>query len=1152
MLFLLFPDFTTAQTNGKLTKEFSPVVNDSLYFLDFLVVEDSIRVIGPGGEIARVYWNFTRETGQLNFSLPESVLKETPSIRVEYIRLLDFLNKEYRLREAITVEGSAGTDTAETVTVARKTTGVADLFGDVDLNRSGSLTRGFTVGNRQDLSLESGLRLDLNGQITEDISITATLTDRSTPIQPDGSTQNLREFDRVYIQMQNELGQLELGDVDVSFTESDFAILNRRVQGGAIHARTGVGSYRAAMSVARGEFRIQRFNGIEGLQGPYRLEGDNNDEFIVIIAGSERVFVNGIEVQRGVENAYTIDYSLGEITFTNNLLVTDETRIVIEYQFLNQNFTRTLIAAGGSEDRLANGRLKVAATFLRESDNSNPNTQISLSDNDIDLLRSLGDDVEDTFVSGADSVGFQENPDDVLYARVDTFLNGEQFEIFRHIPGDSASVFRVRFTNFGQGNGSYRRVGGTVNGLLFEWVGPGAGSYEPVIGLEAPQEQQLMSIRSDFDLSKKIKLFGEWSFSDFDRNRFSDLDSGDNIDHAFLAGFRIDSLKSSIGSFSAEFSQRYTGKNYEFLDRVRDVEFDRIWNIEDPNRDEEEWISEARLSWKLSKNSSITARGALNRRDFFDGERFEVLVNSNEAEAPFLNINSNWVNSDDRFVSQKGKWFKQIGSTGYLFRIGETEITPFLNWETENRTQQAENDSLLAGSIEFYDLNPGLRLAAGSISISAGGGYRFNKRAQNGQLIKESVSRTQRFGLTFQPSAVFRSENQLQFRQKDTEEAFLGESQLPRSRGVLMRSVNNYLIANGGLEGELLYEANTERRALLQETFIEAGPELGQFFWDDLNGDGVQQLDEFFPEVNPNEGSFLRQFIPADELLPVVDLKVRFRNRIIFSDLFKQGENALPGFIRGLRLNSTIEFRETSTEPNLKKVYLLNPSALRNSETTISGQRILRQELRWTDDDNNLDLTARFSGNDILFQRSAGLEEKKVRLFEVEGSYQISDRVRILSEFSYSTDENLSSRFVNRGFDITSRTARPGIRVFINRSAENESGFIFTRKKDNFFNNSGARSTIFGITNTTRLFLFNVLQNNLRLQVKNSEVSGTSSSLGEFELTDGAGQGLTLNWNLSSTYRFSSFLRGTLQYDGRTVPGSNVIQTMRFVVSAVF
>jgi len=1148
----LLPEFAASQNNGKLSREYSPVLNDSLYFLDFLVVEDSIRVTGPAGEVNPAYWHFTRETGMMKFSLPDTILVKTPSVRVEYIRLLDFLNKEYRLREPITVVDTTDTDTAEVMTVARKSTGVADLFGDVDLNRSGSLTRGFTVGNRQDLSLESGLRLDLNGQITDDISITATLTDRSTPIQPDGSTQNLREFDRVYIQMQNEHGQLELGDVDVSFTESDFAILNRRVQGGAIKALTGVGTYRAAMSVARGEFRIQRFNGIEGLQGPYRLEGENNDEFIVILAGSERVFVNGIEVQRGIENAYTIDYSLGEITFTNNLLVTDETRIVVEFQFLNQNFTRTLIAAGASEDRLADGRLRVAATFLRESDNSNPNTQISLSDNDIELLRNLGDDVEDTFVSGADSTGFQENPDDVLYARVDTVLNGEPFEIFRHIPGDSASVFRVRFTNFGQGNGSYRRVGGTVNGLLFEWVGPGAGSYEPVIGLDAPREQQLMSLRSDYALSDRIKLFGEWSFSDFDRNRFSDLDSDDNIDHAFLAGLRIDSLQSGIGSFSAGFSQRYTGKNFEFLDRVRDVEFDRIWNIEDPDRNEEEWISEAELSWNPSDNSSITARGALNRRDFFDGERFEVIVSSNEAGAPFLNANSNWVKSDDRFVNQTGDWFKLIGSTGYLFRIGETEITPFLNWETENRTQQSQSDSLLAGSIEFYDLNPGIRLAAGTFSVSAGGGYRFNKRAQNGELIRESVSRTQRFGLTFQPSAIFRSENQLQFRQKDTEDAFLGESQSPRSRGVLMRSVNNYLFSEGGVEGELLYEANTERRALLQETFIEAGPELGQFFWDDLNGDGVQQLDEFFPEVNSNEGTFLRQFIPADELLPVVDLKVRFRNRIIFSDLFKRGENGLSLFLRGLRFNSTVEFRETSTEPNLKKVYLLNPSALRNPETTISGQRILRQELRWSDDENTLDLTARFSGNDLLFQRSAGLEEKKVRLYEVEGSYQISERVRILSEFGYSTDANFSSRFINRGFDITTRTARPGIRVFINRSAENESGFIFTRKKDTFFENSEARSTIIGITNTTRLFLFNVLQNNLRLQVKNSEVRGASSSLGEFELTEGAGRGLTLNWNLSSTYRFSSFLRGTLQYDGRTVPGSNIIQTMRFVVSAVF
>ncbi|HET8865713.1 MAG TPA: hypothetical protein VFM80_08430 [Gracilimonas sp.] len=57
---------------------------------------------------------------------------------------------------------------------------------------------------------------------------------------------------------------------------------------------------------------------------------------------------------------------------------------------------------------------------------------------------------------------------------------------------------------------------------------------------------------------------------------------------------------------------------------------------------------------------------------------------------------------------------------------------------------------------------------------------------------------------------------------------------------------------------------------MLQETYIEAGPEIGQYTWDVIKNDGVRQIDEFFLEVSLNEGAFIRQYLPADELLPVI------------------------------------------------------------------------------------------------------------------------------------------------------------------------------------------------------------------------------------------------------------------------------------------
>ena len=53
------------------------------------------------------------------------------------------------------------------------------------LKRSGSIVRGVNVGSNKDMTLNSGLNLQLSGKLTDDLEIVAALTDASTPIQPE-------------------------------------------------------------------------------------------------------------------------------------------------------------------------------------------------------------------------------------------------------------------------------------------------------------------------------------------------------------------------------------------------------------------------------------------------------------------------------------------------------------------------------------------------------------------------------------------------------------------------------------------------------------------------------------------------------------------------------------------------------------------------------------------------------------------------------------------------------------------------------------------------------------------------------------------------------------------------------------------------------
>lgn len=1148
-LLLAVPAYSQTDDLNKIDIELTTA--DTSIFIGFLVRPETVEVKSGDSFINRNWWNFIPESGQVDISIPHDEHADFKQLTIYYKPSPLPIDRLIRLREYEEFTDTTDPTTNEVEKIKQAVRSGDDLFGESDISQSGSLTRGFTVGNRQDLALDSGLRLDLQGDITDDISVLASLTDRSTPIQPDGTTQNIREFDRVYIQLRSSVGELELGDVDIRHEDSRFARINRRVQGATGFGSTSVGEFGGGASVARGRFRTQSFNGNEGVQGPYRLSGLDNEAFIIVIAGSETVYIDGVPVNRGTENEYIIDYGLGEISFTNNLVITDETRIDVEFQYITQNFTRTLFTAQGSEDGLLNGRLSVGATYIREADSKNPATQLNLSDDNIERLRNIGDDVDDLFVSGADSVGLREDADFLLYARVDTVLNGENFEIFKNIPGDPRGVFRVRFTNVGEGEGSYRRVGGAVNGILFEWEGPGRGRYEPVVQLQAPQSHQMISLKSGYKLSKNIGLRGEWAVSEFDRNRFSEIGNNNNVDHALHGAIEASEIETGIGSLHAGVEQKYIGRQFEFFDRPRVVEFDRRWNIERQIENEEERETSVYATLERENGSFMKLNGGALNRNLFSGVRGEVEFQFSEPGLPEANIFTNYVRSDDNLLEQQGDWFKNRGTINHRFDNPSVQIAPFLRWETERRVQRSSADSLLAGSLQFYDLNPGIQLRFSSITLEGGVGVRVNKRPLDNVLRDESQSRSHRFKLEYQPTPLISTSNSIQFRQKETEEQFIAESGTPRQKSVLLKSVTNYSMAENLIDGELIYEANTERKALLQETYIEAGPELGQFVWIDENDDGIQQVDEFFPEVTPNEGSFIRQFVPSDELLPVVDVSLRSRNDIevgkLFNLLFGEENNRFNYLI----LNSFFEISETSREENISKVYFLNSSVLRDEQNTINGRQNVRHRLSWRNESRTAEAIFTFNQNRSLIRRAAGSQKRFATNLTLEAELQLSEPVRLLSTFQQNRVENNNSRFISRDFQISGYEAEPGVSLFFNRSAQTELRGSIGFKKNNEPDSQASTRTI-SLENRTRLLLFNSIQNRFRLKLTHTELDGPASGQAEFELTDGIGTGTNLQWGLNSDYRASSLVRLSFQYDGRTTSENQIIQTLRLVVSAVF
>ncbi|NBC16544.1 MAG: hypothetical protein GVY18_04410, partial [Bacteroidetes bacterium] len=493
------------------------------------------------------------------------------------------------------VERSAA-DTAQAVAVVEEEPVGADgfdPFGGVQLQRSGSITRGISAGNNRDVTVESGLRMQVSGEVTDGVDVQAVLTDENTPILPEGTTQRLSEFDRVFIEVAAPQGTAQLGDFDLNLNQGEFARITRKLQGATVFGRLpdpstsalGGGNVTVAGATARGIYRTQDLQVQEGVQGPYRLEGLDGEQFIIVVPGSETVYLNGQQLTRGESNDYVIDYATGEVTFSSNRLITEESRITVEFQYSANQFTRTLLAAQADASlwQRPDGtpRIRFGATVVREADSRQLSEEFGLTPADSALLVQAGDDPATR--SGAERVEFDPEAPFVQYTR--EVVSGDTiFVPLEAAPAPDTPVYRVRFTRVGDGRGSYARVGRAANGIRYEFRGPGLGAYEPIRVLPQPEQQRLLDLRGSVEPVPGVELYGEWANSLNDENRFSSMDAGDDRGTAYLAGARLKPLDltlgdRAVGQVSATLRRRFAGDHFASFDRTRPVEFARRWNL---------------------------------------------------------------------------------------------------------------------------------------------------------------------------------------------------------------------------------------------------------------------------------------------------------------------------------------------------------------------------------------------------------------------------------------------------------------------------------------------------------------------------------------------------------------------------------------------
>lgn len=811
--------------------------------------------------------------------------------------------------------------------------GERNLWGD--LNKNGSLVRGVTVGNNQDLALNSALNLQLEGRLAGDVQVRAVITDENIPLQPDGTQQNLQDFDKVFVEVWKGRHKAIAGDYFINRPRGYFLNIFKRAQGlqlstalsnrEILGARAPDGEMRAMVSgaIARGRFARNQFFGVEGKQGPYPLQGAENEAFIVVLSGTERVFIDGILLKRGQEHDYVIDYNLAQITFTARQLITKDRRIVVEFEYSDRNYVRTQYQIHHEWDV---GKWGWRFNVFSEQDSRNQPLQQPLSPAQRALLAEIGDSLRWAVSSSAVQVDF--SPSEVLYAKKDTIINGQTDTIFVYSTDPTRARWRVTFTRVGPGLGDYMPEVASANGRVFRYVGSQQGEYLPVIRLNTPKLQRMVTGGIQFKPTKDFELDLEGALSTQDLNLFSSAGNSDNSAPAFRfqAQHAVPIEKRSDPDFKAltfrwKIWHEYVHRGFVPFVRFRNVEFGRDWNLNLENysaRGSENLPGLTLEAGRAGKwRTSLEFQAFLKGADYAAWRPGFAFLN----EGSKTKIHTRMSLTQGRmgpyrasFARHRSTLRRPLGKKMALEVAGEDEF----NLQREVATRR-----LPASAYAFSDWQVALTNPDSLQKFNWRLFYRVRNdwRPDTFRLQHAAAGHNTGLRMAWKPQPHQRLALTLEYRRLQvTRQKLIAEKS---DNALVTRLEYGGQLWKNNLTLHLFYETGSGFEVRRTLAYIPVTNGQGTHFWDvsvDYNHNGVADLDEFQPATLPGQGNYMRVLVNTGEFVKTFNNQFNGNFFLRMPSLWKNGRG-LRRFLARWSAQGTFSVDRKTQTPRWARAY---------------------------------------------------------------------------------------------------------------------------------------------------------------------------------------------------------------------------------------
>ncbi len=1107
-----------------------------------LAVKDSIEVdsvsINSSKFIVKTKNKVPIDTSFYSIDFSKAILTlkkpiETDSIIIEYLRYPDFITRNYfQLDERIIVEN---TDNIQRLYKLSQSTLTQNFTPFDGLTTSGSISRGVTIGNNQNSVLNSELDLQISGKLSDKVSLRASIQDANIPLQESGYSQRLDEFDQVFIELFSDQWNIRAGDIDLVNDNTFYARFTKRVQGLLVNVNFDKEDSKtnlfAAGALVRGQFTTSMFLAQEGNQGPYKLRGPNNELFVLIVSGSETVYVNGLPIARGESEDYIIDYNAGEIIFNSTFPMTSEMRITVDYQFSERNFSRFTVYGGSSYET---EKLKLGVSVYSEVDSKNQPLQQNLSEGQVAILANAGDDQTQMTAPSGVPEAFSENR--ILYKK--EIIAGEEIFVFSANPEDE--LFSVRFRFVGANSGDYILLNSNAISNIYEYIAPidgiPQGNYAAIVQLIAPTKLQLAVINGTYKPTERTDIYFEAAGSKNDLNLFSNLDDANNDGFAGKLQVKQNIIKTdSLWNVSALLNADVIQDNFKTIQRLYYAEFNRDWNLDMPLGNQN--LLTAGFEMFHPKKGVASYRFEhLNYSENFNGNRHSVLASLN-FDRWNLFTNSSILNSDSDV--SKSTFLRSFNRLTYSIKkqwVG----TKLATEDNEQRVTLSDSLTSLSQRFKSAELFYGV---GDSTNVFAEIGYKYRV---NDSLRFNNVERVNTSNTYYIKSKIIQNT-------KTDLGVFINYRNLQSVSDAIddEKSLNSRISYNQQLFDQIvqwntIFETNSGSLPQQDFTYVEVEAGQGAYTWIDYNGNGIQELNEFEVAQFQDEGAYIRVLLPNQVFVKTHQNRLS-QTVIINPQKWSADESTSKKFWSHFyNQTSYLVDRKIRKEGN---TFDLNPFA-DSDENQLALNKSVRNVLFFNRGKQKYTTSYTFLTNTSRTLLSIGFQESKLQSHQGNFNHKFATSWLVNLKSSLDTNESLSENFASRNFSIDEVRVSPKLSYLFNENARFDVFYQYTTKDNTIGNMETLLQNNYGLS-----FTYNSGQKialNGEVNMFDNSYEGNANTPVSYQMLEGLQPGKNFTWSLLAQKKLTTYLDLNLNYFGRKTETSKTIHTGTVQLKAYF